>query len=414
MYRRGMFNRKILYCAFAFVFVALFTMTLAYAALSVTLNINGAAEIVASNWDIHLENPKVRPGSISNAVPTITGGNTMNFNVSFELPGQFYEFTVDVVNDGDIDAMIDNVIKTPELTEAQAKYIKYEISYLNGNSITESQGVPAKSSVPIKVRIEYRNDISSLEDLPSSVTSLSMSISLTYIQADETITSVPGGGKVGANGSLDEIGTIVTIGTEGENVKLLSMYNLYVGGKSIYPGYSYTLYGDEATGLQDPTMNGAIFGAMEVRGVLDFSTSNYWVDTVNEYPAYVYNENSVLYPYVENYRQYLEQLGFPIVEARLLSHEELFDTNTLACEPPSVDDDGDLIGSTCVSYPWLFTTSYWTGSTLGEDGRIVAVYDNQGGVGYVGYDYHADPYYDGVRPVIVIPKYAITGEAIPN
>lgn len=48
------------------------------------------------------------------------------------MPGEFYEFTVDVVNEGSIDAMIDSVVKTPELTSAQAKYIKYEISYENG------------------------------------------------------------------------------------------------------------------------------------------------------------------------------------------------------------------------------------------------------------------------------------------
>ena len=36
---------------------------------------------------------------------------------------------VDVVNSGSIDAMIDSIIKTPELTESQKKYIDYYIEF---------------------------------------------------------------------------------------------------------------------------------------------------------------------------------------------------------------------------------------------------------------------------------------------
>ena len=406
MYNRTVINRKILYCGFAFVFVALFTMTLAYAALSVTLNINGAAEIVASNWDIHLENPKVRSGSISDAIPTITGGNTMNFNVSFELPGDYYEFTVDVVNDGDIDAMIDNVIKTPELTAAQAKYIRYEISYLNGNSITESQGVPAKSSVPIKVRIEYRDDISSFEDLPSSVTSLSMSISLTYVQADETITSVPGGGKVGANGSLDEIGTIVTIGTEqfytigteGDNVKLLTMYNLYVGGD--YTGDTWVAYGNEATGMQENTMKGWYSSdTYPHRGITAFSSEEQKGTNYSDY------NGSLIEEYVNNYKNILESyFGVKVIEARLITLDELVDPNTFAC---SLDD------CSCRNsrYHWIYSTSYWTSVVYDAD-EVWSVYAD--GEFHYYYETCLNAIDLGVRPVIVVPKYAITGEVIPN
>ena len=400
MYNRTVINRKILYCGFVFVFVALFTMTLAYAALSVTLNINGAAEIVASNWDIHLENPKVRPGSISDAVPTITGGNTMNFNVSFELPGDYYEFTVDVVNDGDIDAMIDNVIKTPELTAAQAKYIRYEISYLNGSSITESQGVPAKSSVPIKVRIEYRDDISSIDDLPSSVTSLSMSISLTYVQADETITSVPGGGITGSNGSLDEIGTIVTIGTEqfytigteGENVKLLSMYNLYVGG--YYDTQTWTPYGDEATGMQDSTMLG-VHGNMSLsKGTTPFSSAT---QKGTNYSSY---NGSIVEGYVNNYKTLLEsKYNINIVEARLITINELKDPNTFACEFDDTEDPN------CINspYPWIYATTTWTGTAYSE--KYIWELDSFGDI--IKYEYDYGGFWIGVRPVIVVPKNAI-------
>ena len=124
-------DRKTLYLVFSLVLISVFTLSIAYAVLSVTLNIQGNAEVVASSWNIHLENAQVKSGSVAANAPVISGNSTLAFEVELNTPGEFYEFTVDVVNEGSIDAMIDSVVKTPELTSAQAKYIKYEISYEN-------------------------------------------------------------------------------------------------------------------------------------------------------------------------------------------------------------------------------------------------------------------------------------------
>ena len=51
------------------------------------------------------------------------GKLNINFDVSLALPGDFYQFTFEVVNDGTIGAMVDSIVKTPELTEEQKKYI---------------------------------------------------------------------------------------------------------------------------------------------------------------------------------------------------------------------------------------------------------------------------------------------------
>ena len=123
--------RKTLYFTLCIILIPVLSLTIVYAALSVTLNITGSTEVTASNWDIHLANPEVKSGSVNSNVPTISGNN-LSFSVNLVMPGDYYEFTVDVVNEGSIDAMIDSVVKTPELTSAQAKYIKYEISYENG------------------------------------------------------------------------------------------------------------------------------------------------------------------------------------------------------------------------------------------------------------------------------------------
>ena len=122
--KRGLNNvlstdRKTLYMILGIVMVSVLTLTVVYAALSTTLNINGNAEVSAVNWDIYLDNVQLNSGSATTNVPTITDKTTASFTTTLTKPGDFYEFTIDVVNDGSVDAMIDSVAKTPKLSDTQ-------------------------------------------------------------------------------------------------------------------------------------------------------------------------------------------------------------------------------------------------------------------------------------------------------
>ena len=182
-------DRKVLAMFLGVIMVSILTLTLAYAALSVTLNIQGNARVSAADWDIYLNNPRVASGSATTNLPVIKTSSTLEFETTLNMPGDFYEFTVDVVNNGSIDAMIENVVKNPELTAEQAKYLKYEITYQNGELITTKQTLPKKSTMPIKVRIEYRKDLVA-SDLPTGQVVLDLSLTLEYIQSDGTGSSV--------------------------------------------------------------------------------------------------------------------------------------------------------------------------------------------------------------------------------
>ena len=183
-------SKKTLYLVLGLLLLSICSLTIVYAALSAVLRISGSSEISASNWDIHLASPVVKSGSVHNNLPTING-NSLSFNTTLSLPGDYYEFYVDVVNEGSIDAMIDSVLITPELTSEQARYIKYEVSYQNGESISSKQTLKKGTTTPIKVRIEYRNDISA-SDLPETETNLSLKVTLLYIQSDGTGSSNSG------------------------------------------------------------------------------------------------------------------------------------------------------------------------------------------------------------------------------
>ena len=376
-----------LYGILSIVLVCVFTLTIAYAALNAVLTISGSAQVTSADWDIHLANPKVTNGSATTVVPSITSGKTLSFSTTLNIPGDFYEFTVDVVNNGSIDAMIDKVTKTPELTSEQAKYLKYEVSYANGESISSKQNIASGVTMPIKVRVEYRKDLIA-SDLPTGTVQLTLGLVLDYIQSDGTGTTVKDNGiaakLVSADGDINVPGTIVsigdqqfyTIGTEGDNVKLLSMFNLYVGN-SVDEDWNVTPLASP-TGKQDQNARGWVDGATEWYGTTAFSNTN------STYAG------SIVEGYVNAYKDILEgeEYGIDVVEARLITYDELTDSDTFACTNYCFDKS-----------PWLYSTSYWSGSANGTNFVWIVSSD-----GYFNSGYYSIDIDFGVRPVIIISK----------
>ena len=406
--RRINFNikdRKVLTLGLCLVVVCVFTLTIVYAALNAVLTIQGSAQVTSSNWDVHLANPKVTNGSATTTVPSIITSSTVEFSTTLNMPGDFYEFTIDVVNAGSIDAMIENVVKTPELTAEQAKFLKYEITYQNGESITTKQLLAKETSMPIKVRIEYRKDLVA-SDLPTGQVVLDLALTLEYTQSDETASAVTNNGvlKPVANGDINAIGTVVTIGSEqfytigneGDNVKLLSMYNLNVGNKvtafDLNTATSTMVPITNPTGLQSSDAIGirADENKMPVHlpwiGTVAFATEDKHGTNYTDYSG------SLIETYVNDYEVAIEAMGVNVESARLITKDEL--VNTFGCN----ESELTCIGS---AYPWIYATSYWSGSVdYAYDNSVWAVssfgsfdsldYGGDGGV--------------GVRPVIVISK----------
>ena len=389
-------DRKTLYIILSIVLISIFSLTIVYAALSVTLNIQGSAQVSSANWDIHLDNVKVTSGSVSGTTPSITSPTTATFSTTLNMPGDFYEFTIDVVNNGSIDAMIDSVTKEPTLTETQAKYLNYIIEYQNGESINTKQLVSKESFVRLKVRVEFRKDVIA-SDLPTTSETLNLAFTVNYVQSDGSGSSVNNNGMKVINvvsGDGTQTSDEICIGEEcfyvmysdETTVTMLAKYNLYVGGEY---NSSWTAYGEEATGKQDLNMIGYSSKGKPYKGTTKFSNTNYWSSTVSSYPSYVYNENSLLYSYVENYKTYLSTLGVTPIEARLITYEELTD---LRCS-----------GTKCTSAPsWVYATTYWSGSAYSTN--YVWYVNSSGDFGYFNYDFG---YNFGVRPVITISKSLI-------
>ena len=165
-------------------------ISVGYAILQSNLTITGTTSIQDSKWDIHWNNVVITEGSVSTSnadKATIDNTKTtVNYNIVLDKPGDFYEFTVDAVNEGTIDGMIDVIsskLNNEEITTLPA-YLNYSITYSDGVPLQKNQELKANSTETYKVRIEYKRDIEA-NQLPENTQTLNLSFSVTYKQATD-------------------------------------------------------------------------------------------------------------------------------------------------------------------------------------------------------------------------------------
>lgn len=194
-------NRKLI---IILALLLLLAISIGYAALSTTLTINGTANIAATTWNIHFENIIITDGSVSGqavtTAPEVEDDSTttteLTYNVTLNQPGDFYEFTADIVNGGTINAKIaDNgITKTikignNDLTEAQAKLIEYTVTYANDTQIADGDKL-AKNGADnnadtrkVKVRVAYKTDITAEElNAVENDMALTLTFGVNYVQ----------------------------------------------------------------------------------------------------------------------------------------------------------------------------------------------------------------------------------------
>jgi hypothetical protein len=176
-------NKPLLY----FVFFVFASVTVGYAALSTTLSITGKGTLSKNSWDIHFENLVIvdNGASVVTTAPTIDSTKTkVSFNITLSKPGDAYEFTVDAVNKGTIDAMLSGFSAT-SLTAYQQKYLTYTVTYGDGATISTKDYLKKGTSETIRVKVRFKEDLTSA-DLPSSAETLNLTATFVYVQADST------------------------------------------------------------------------------------------------------------------------------------------------------------------------------------------------------------------------------------
>ena len=175
-------------------------ISIGYAALQSNLTITGTAGISNPTWDIHWANLAVTNGSVTGtnvttAAHILTGNTEVEYAITLAKPGDFYEFTVDAVNEGTIDAMIQSfsnkAYESNGTTERSIPtYLNYSVTYNDGIALANNQKLDAGTTEKVKVRVEYKKDIEASQ-LPSTTDTIVFKFNVTYVQATSDAVDKP-------------------------------------------------------------------------------------------------------------------------------------------------------------------------------------------------------------------------------
>ncbi len=160
-----------------FLFLLLGSFGLVYSYLTTNLSIDGTSNVKSARWDVHFENIQVKDGSVAAETPIISNQTTINFSAVLENPGDFYEFTVDLVNAGTLDSQIGNINTSPQLTEEQSRYLYYRIYPTDGWSTSY---LYSGETHKLRVIVEYLE--TSPEYYPTEDENINFTITLGAVQ----------------------------------------------------------------------------------------------------------------------------------------------------------------------------------------------------------------------------------------
>ena len=432
------------------IIILVLAISIGFAALATTLKIIGTTSISKNTWNIYWDNAVVTTGSVTNTPPVIGQKNDepartrATWEVNFNQPGDFYEFTIDAVNAGTIDAAITKIdskignssiistnTETGELVTANPSpvppYIKYSIKYADGTDLALNDSLPKTdySQNPVvlttrkyRVRVEFDKNAVTVDDINDMEEDLSyeFTFEVTYGQAKATPQQqpdididrhVPGEVTPGDKVCIGQTECFYVISTNNDTTDMVSKYNLLVGNR-VENGVTTPI---DTTGagynIQSPDAKG--YDGSDLRNaVVPFATGpsgyGYWWDNTNYmlkpqyngdtsgnpfYPR-IYDSNSTTHSYVEEYVRILkEDFNMPAsIEGRLLYYEEAHNSESL------VDEDNNPI---IVNRD----TSYWMGSAHSSNSIwVYSMYSSSSMIDYLGYN---NDDVCGIRPVIEIP-----------
>ena len=173
--------------------VAVLAMSIGFATYSQNLTITGTATFKKALWSVHFDTEQTisTSGSTITSPPTPTVTNTTaTYTVTLSKPGDVYTFDIDVINDGTIDAKLDQVTLTSSVNGA---YIGHSVKIgANTYSETTSTGLniplaaaanntPGRQTVTVKVEYLLPADAASLPT--SNDVQATLTVTLHYIDA---------------------------------------------------------------------------------------------------------------------------------------------------------------------------------------------------------------------------------------
>ena len=265
--------------------IGIISMTIAFAALSTNLSINGTASVAATSWNIHFANGvdntqsthasgKVNKGTITGLQFAAT--SISNFTATLYQPNDEVVYNFDIVNDGTIDGQLDNFTKTITCNSASCDMITYTITCEDAqhNDANQSDYILASGKgVSCEMKIKY-NDQTNSGNSTYTQTEVSATVTATWLykQLEDSSgqSGNSGSGSGGNSGSNEQ-------GQGGENTEPEENWDNYVspnqpsGGASIPSGETIWLQTNSTSNIMEVC---AVFP----NGTLCFNETDFNVD----------------------------------------------------------------------------------------------------------------------------------------
>ena len=165
-----------------FLFAIILCISIGFAMLTANLSINGSFAFRNHTFDVHFDNIELDEESISDVGPTLDSSKTnMSFSVNLSQPEDFYKFKFDVVNGGDVDAMI-NKIEVTGIPSELNDIIDYELKYSNTRDVELYHKLLAGQLLNMYFIVFYK-DIEASQ-IPTVASSLNINIDVEYVISD--------------------------------------------------------------------------------------------------------------------------------------------------------------------------------------------------------------------------------------
>ena len=163
----------------AVLIVGIVAMTVAFAALSTNLRISGTASVPSTNWNIHFAN-----WALDTASTVTVGSNTQQntavyptvaqlqqslapnvtlvegLNITLYQPNDYAKYTFNIVNDGTIDASLDNFTHTMTCESGKnCDFLEYTVECKDSqlNTVTNGYSLPHGQSVSCFLQLKFKD-----------------------------------------------------------------------------------------------------------------------------------------------------------------------------------------------------------------------------------------------------------------
>ena len=226
--KRKRISKRVLYITLSVMIISVFTLTIAYAVLSTTLNITGSAEISGSSWGITLSkhdylgssgaSPELieilknqygykvwyNGGAMGDAdlikEPTISGTTINDLQISLTKPTDFIVFYYNVTNNGSIPAKVESIVKnTPSFSsstnntsdiELISNYLLSETTLYSGTDFTQDEVIDV-DYVLCPGETIYLEFAAAIDETATAVSSSNVTVSnlggtINFVQADKS------------------------------------------------------------------------------------------------------------------------------------------------------------------------------------------------------------------------------------